>query len=150
PRLLFVVESGTDVRLVEGFARRFRLEVLAREIPGGVPINRGSSLPFDLTIGPSSRPSFAARVGRRLTSRRAVPDLVVVQGYGLAALAATLAGKRRGIPVLMLVCSPIEVYYACRREAADPTKPFRYREYLGLQILARLNAKLASGYVVLS
>jgi glycosyltransferase involved in cell wall biosynthesis len=150
PRLLFVVESGTDVRLVEGFARRFRLEVLAREIPGGVAINRVSSLPFELTIGPSSRTRFAALVVRRLTSGRNAPDLVVVQGYSLAALATNLAGNRRGIPVLMLVCSPIEVYYACRREAADPAKPFRYREYLGLQVLARLNAKVAAGYVVLS
>src|SRR5689334_12094568 len=45
PRLLFVVESGTDVRLVEGLARRFRLEILAREIPGGVAINRETNQP---------------------------------------------------------------------------------------------------------
>lgn len=32
PRLLFIVESGSDVRLVEGLAERFELTVLARQI----------------------------------------------------------------------------------------------------------------------
>ena len=35
PRVCFIVESGTDVRLVEGLAARVALDVLARGIPDG-------------------------------------------------------------------------------------------------------------------
>src|SRR5439155_6758445 len=37
-RLCFVVESGTDVRLVEGLAERFELTVLARRVEGGFEV----------------------------------------------------------------------------------------------------------------
>jgi hypothetical protein len=38
-RLCFIVESGTDVRMVEGLAERFDLSVLARRITDGVEIS---------------------------------------------------------------------------------------------------------------
>jgi hypothetical protein len=50
-RLLFIVESGTDVRMVEGLAEHFQLSILARKIEGGVEISQRTSAEFDLSLG---------------------------------------------------------------------------------------------------
>jgi glycosyltransferase involved in cell wall biosynthesis len=50
----------------------------------------------------------------------------------------------------MLVCSPVERYYLCRRAHAGPSKPFRRRELFALGLLARVNAVVGQGYFVLS
>lgn len=149
-RLLFVVESGADVRLVEGLAERFELSVLARRIEGGVEISQATDASFDAKVGPASRHGFARAVFGELRRRRAEVDAVVVQGYGAAALAANAACRLAGIPAFMLVCSPVERYYLCRREHADAGKPFRRRELFALGALARLNARIGSHYLVLS
>ena len=148
-RLCFVVESGTDVRLVEGLAERADLRVLARRIPGGVQISREPGHPVRTAVGPASRAGFAVAVLRAVLARPRW-DHVLVQGYGAAALAANLAGRLTGTPVTMLVCSPVEGYYRCRRYHPEPGKPFRTAELLGLVALARINARLGRGYVVLS
>ena len=148
-RLCFVVESGTDVRLVEGLAERADLTVLARRIPGGVAISREPGHPVRTAVGPASRAGFAIAVLRDLLVRPRF-DHVLVQGYGAAALAANLTGRLTGTPVTMLVCSPVEGYYRCRRDHPEPGKPFRRAELFGLVGLARLNARLGHGYVVLS
>jgi glycosyltransferase involved in cell wall biosynthesis len=144
----FVVESGTDVRLVEGLAARCALTVLARQIAGGTEVSRPPSIPVTLDIGPGSRLRFAAWAGRRLGARRF--DAVLVQGYGPAALAANLAARRTGARTVMLVCSPVEAYYRCRRRDHAAGKPFRRSELLGLALMARLNARAGQRYVVLS
>lgn len=148
PRLCFVVESGTDVRLVDELAKRFDLTVLARQIPGGMPISRTPSSASSLEVGPSSRITFARLIWRRLTSTPSF-DLVLVQGYALAALTANLGAQLRRVPVTMLVCSPVELYYRCRRRRAYQ-KTFRLWEYLALLAIARVNARLGNRYVVLS
>jgi glycosyltransferase involved in cell wall biosynthesis len=149
-RLSLVVESGTDVRLVEGLANLFDLTILARPIPGGVVISQTPSVPVKTLLGPTSRLSFARTVYRHLRAHRSQIDLVVVQGYVLAALAANLASRRSGTKTIMLVCSPSEAYYRCRKRNADPGKPYRWFELLAYQLLARLNAMLGRRYVVLS
>lgn len=149
-RLWFIVESGTDVRLVEGLAERANLTVLARRIAGGVEISRRPERAVSVTVGPASRAAFARLVWRRLRRDCGPEDRVLVQNYGLAALAANLAARSTGAPTFMLVCSPTERYYACRRAHPLPDKPFRARELAGLELLARLNAKLGRHYVVLS
>ncbi|HXV86476.1 MAG TPA: glycosyltransferase [Gemmatimonadales bacterium] len=153
--LWFVVESGTDVRLVEGLARRARVSVLARRIPGGVEISQAPSTAVPTIIGPGSRAAFAGLVWRAL--RRLPPtDRVLVQGYGPAAFAANLAARTSRTPTFMLVCSPVERYYACRRTPGGAgrsrfaDKPFRRRELLALNAVARLNARLGRHYIVLS
>jgi glycosyltransferase involved in cell wall biosynthesis len=146
-RLAFVVESGTDVRLVEGLAERFRLTVLARRIVGGVEVSHPPRAPVAVEIGPASRPRFARWVAGRL--RALGPQRVLAQGYGIGALAAHWAG-RRGTPTFMLVCSPAEEYYRCRRATAMPGKPYRRVALAGLSALARLNARVGRHYVVLS
>lgn len=149
PRLCFVVESGTDVRLVDGLAERFELTVLARRITGGVEISRTPERPFTLLTGPDSRIGFARTVWRRL-ARRSGAGAILVQGYALGALAANLAARVSGARTTMLVCSPIERYYQQRRDHFEPGKPFRQLELFGMRILARANALLARHYVVLS
>src|SRR5438105_8672773 len=137
-RLWFVVESGTDVRLVDGLAERFDLSIIAREIPGGRVISREPDRWVPTFVGPASRSGFASTVWKMLTSSRE-PGVVLVQGYGPAALVANLASRRIARPTLMMVCSPVELYYRCPREAGDPTKPFRRRALLATLALARLN-----------
>lgn len=149
-RLLFVVESGSDVRLVEGLAERFRLSVLARRIEGGVEISQETEAEFALKTGPASRLRFARAAFAEVWRRRAELDAVVVQGYGAAALAANAACGLAGLHSFMLVCSPVERYYLCRRRHAEPGRPFRRRELLALGALARVNAFVGSHYLVLS
>lgn len=148
--LCFVVESGTDVRLVEGLAERFDLSILARRIEGGAEISQPPSKSLSIVIGPASRLKFALFVWRYLRAHRQQIDRVIVQGYGLAALAANLAGHRNRMPTAMLVCSPAELYYRCRQEHAEPGKPFLRRELFALQTLARINAVVGRQYIVLS
>ncbi len=145
-RLAFVVESGTDVRLVDGLAEQFEVSVFARRLPGGREINWPPSHPVSVTVGPDSRAHFAYWVSRRLTGF----DFVLVQGYGLAALATNLVARHRLHPPVMLVCSPVERYYAARRDNPVPGKPFRRRELAAIKRLARLNARLGVQYVALS
>lgn len=148
-RLWFVVESGTDVRLVDGLAERFDVSVIAREIPGGRVISREPDRWVPTFVGPASRVGFASTVWKALTSSRE-SGVVLVQGYGPAALIANLAARRIARPTVMIVCSPVELYYRCRQVASDPAKPFRRSELLALSALARLNARLARRYIVLS
>ena len=96
PSICFIVESGTDTRLVEGLARRARLTVLARAIPGGRAVSQPTGA--DVVVGPSGRAAFALRTFREL--RRRGCGAVLVQGYGLAALAANLAARLDGDAVL--------------------------------------------------
>jgi len=149
PPVTFVVESGTDVRLVEGLAARCSLRVLARRIPGGVEVSREPREPVDTWTGPASRGRFARAAFSRLRSLSAA-DRVIVQGYGPAALAANLAAQVTGARTIMLVCSPVERYYECRRHAADAGRPYRVYELALIRLFARLNARVGREYIVLS
>src|SRR5262245_41652196 len=124
-RVCFVVESGTDVRLVEGLAERFALTILARRVIGGFEISWPSTLPHVQKIGPSSRLGFAWLAVKYLLKEHRQIDFILVQGYGLAALATNLASRLTGTPTAMLVCSPVEDYYKCRKSHPYPGKPFR-------------------------
>jgi glycosyltransferase involved in cell wall biosynthesis len=149
PRLVFVVESGTDIRLVGGLTRDFDLTILARKIEGGVEINWPPSSAVTVTIGPSGRVAFARFIFAELLRRRSRTDIVLVQGYSLAALAANIVHQLVGIPVIMLVCSPVEAYYRCR--LAHPNgRPYQAHEARLLDFLARTNALTGFHYVVLS
>lgn len=150
-RVCLVVESGTDVRLVDGLAARCDLTVLARRIVGGVEISRPpASSNVTLEVGAASMRTFAQQVFRTVRARHREFDCVLVQGYGAAAAAANLAMRTRRVAGAMLVCSPVEEYYRCRAAAAWPRKPFRRWELAALRLLAALNARVGSGYVVLS
>lgn len=147
-RIVFVVESGTDVRLVEGLAERAEVTVLARRIQGGAEISQPLERSVNLTVGPASRAGFAAMVFARLLVTAA--DRVLVQNYGAAAVAANAVARLTGTPTFMLICSPTERYYRCRKDHPVPDKPFRAAELAGLERLARLNARWGQHYLVLS
>jgi glycosyltransferase involved in cell wall biosynthesis len=147
-KLCFIVESGTDVRLVDGLAGRTRLTVVAREIPGGVPISRTPASGAEVRIGPASRLAFARFAARAV--REDAYDAILVQGYGLAALRVGITALRRRIPAINLVCSPSERYYRCRRDNPVPGMPYRGAVHLGMRLAARANAAIAQRYVVLS
>src|SRR5688572_23519385 len=110
-RLCLVIESGTDVRLVEGLAGRFDLTVLARRMVNGEEISQSPQAPVRTILGPSPRLRFAALAWQYLYRERKRIDFVVTQGYGAAALAANLASRITGTTTFMLVCSPVEAYY---------------------------------------
>ncbi|MEO7682419.1 MAG: glycosyltransferase family 4 protein [Gemmatimonadaceae bacterium] len=150
PKLTFVVESGTDVRLVEGLAERFELTILGRPISNGVIISQRSMASFELVTGPASRWQFGRFVRRELLTRSPRADLIVVQGYGIAALASNLAARKTGKRCTMLVCSPAEEYYLQRKAHPFPDKPFRRRELAALRAIARINGKVGQQYCVLS
>jgi glycosyltransferase involved in cell wall biosynthesis len=148
--LCLIVESGADVRLVEGLAERFNLSILARRIEGGVEINHPPAQRVPVIIGPASRIAFARFVWRHLRGHGREFDYVIVQGYGLAALAANVAGLLGRTRTSMLVCSPVEAYYLCRKAAGVPGKSFRVRELFAIRLVARLNALIGQQYIVLS
>jgi glycosyltransferase involved in cell wall biosynthesis len=144
PIVWFIVESGTDARLVEGLAARVTLQVLARGIPGGRAVSQPTDVP--VTVASPGRLAFAWRVLRTLAASR-THDAVLVQGYGLAALAANLASRWRGTACWMLVCSPAAEYYVARRAAGAP---FSAVALAGINTLGWLNGRIGRGYIVLS
>jgi len=149
-RLTFVVESGTDVRLVEGLDRHFQLNLVCRAIPDGFHVNWTPKPLVSMKVGPTKRLAFARFLAHEILSQRPRPDVVVVQGYATASLATNLVARVIGCTAVMLVCSPVEQYYLCRKDAPESGPPFRLREFYGLKALARLNAWAGSNYVVLS
>lgn len=148
-KLLLVVESGTDVRLVQGLAARNDLVVLARRVPGGRAVSQAPASRIPIRIGPASRPLFAALAAGAVLLGRST-DHILVQGYGLAALLVNLAARLRGVPATMLVCSPVESYYRCRLSNPHPGKPFHLAGLWALRLLAWCNARVGQRFVVLS
>lgn len=149
-RIWFIVESGTDVRLVDALAERFDLTLFARRIVNGVEVSRAPSSKFTMRVGSPSVGGFAREVFGALRRERDTVDFVLVQGYGPAAAAANAAMRLARVPGAMLVCSPTEEYYRWRRSNPVAGRPFRRRELVALQALARVNARLGSSYIVLS
>src|SRR5437773_8366227 len=150
PHLCFNVESGTDVRLVEGLARRFQVTIFARQIHDGVEISQTPAAPVHTLCGPSSRIRFAVAVAKFLWNRSRDFDFVLVQGYGSAALSANVVSYISRTPTAMLVCSPIEVYYRLRERYPQAAKPYRRTALWALEALANTNALVGRHSIDLS
>ncbi len=150
PNLCFVVESGTDVRLVEGLAERVNLTIVGRQTKNGGMVNRPTELSIKTIMGPSSRSKFFVFVWKYLKEKGKQFDYIMLQGYGLSALAANLSSRLTGTRTAMFVCSPTEAYYCCRKSYPMPDKPFRRHELLGLKAIARINSIVGQQYLVLS
>lgn len=151
PRLLFIVESGTDVRMIDGLARHFEVTVFARSIPGGAAVNHKPSSPVRIIEGPPGRWPFAwAAAGwvRRLTARDRAA--ILVQNEGLTTLLVHLLTSPGAGSRTVLLCSPAVDYYACRRNNPTPAKPYRAAEHTTVRALALANARQVRHYVVLS
>jgi glycosyltransferase involved in cell wall biosynthesis len=147
--LCFVVETGTDVRLVEGLSERFNLTIIYRQTDLSF-VSQPTQSEFEGIAGSASRLKFAQFAFSFLKKSTNKFDLVIVQSYGLAALATNLAAKITQVPTAMLVCSPIEAYYQCRKQYNLPSKPFRAHELLGIRFLAIANSLVGQQYLVLS
>lgn len=150
PRLWFLVESSTDVRLVEGLAEMFDLKVVTRQIGTRLGISQKPATSFSIISGPPQRVRFARLAAREIQRHRDEIDVLLVQGYSVTAMMANLSARLYGLPSIMLVCSPTEEYYRCRLAAGDPAHAFRQRELSILKLLARVNARVGQEYVVLS
>ena len=148
-RVCFVVESGTDVRLAEGLAEGAALRILARRVTGGREISQPSRREIPTEIGPSSHLRFALFAAARLLRLRNEIDVVLVQGYGPAAACVNLTARLVRCPVLMLVCSPAEAYYRCRKNRGSK-RPYRTLELVAISVFSRVNAVLGQGYIALS
>ena len=148
-KLSFVVDSGMDVRLVDGLASRVTLRILARRVIGGREISQSPRHQVPIEIGPAGRLAFIVFAVRRIAALRRDTDVVIVQGYGPTALCINVIGRMLRLPVLMLVCSPSEMYYLCRSRKGSG-RPYRALEYLCIRVCGWLNAKVGSAYVALS
>lgn len=129
--------------MLDGLAARLDLTALVREIPGGRAVSQSSNV--RVQYGFANRLAFASQVCRWLLTHRY--DAVLVQGYGIAALAANLACRLQSRPCWMLICSPAAEYYEARRAAGRSCS----RATLAtIHTLAWMNARLGRGYIVLS
>ncbi len=144
----FIVESGTDVRIVDGLAERAELSVLGQMISCGRVISRETEHSMQVTIGPASRLLLAAQTFWELAGKRRNLSAVLVQGCGLSTFAATCASRLTGTQTFMLVCSPVELYYRGRKHNPHPGMPNRAHELWTLKMLAALNARIGRHYVV--
>jgi glycosyltransferase involved in cell wall biosynthesis len=149
-RVCFVIEATTDVRLVEGLAELGHLTLLARQIEGQGEISQPTAVDFEAIRASLSRIRFPFFVLSHLLRRKSRSDFVLVQGYGLAAAAANVAGRMTGTPTAMLVCSPTEKYYRCRLATMGDGRTFATAPLIALKLLARFNALVGRQYLVLS
>jgi glycosyltransferase involved in cell wall biosynthesis len=151
-RLLMICESGVDVRVIEGLSPRFHLSLLLRPAFGAHTITwpyEGES-PIKILNGPKGRLAFAFYAFKWLLTHNRDYDLVLVQNYGLAALASNLAHIFTGVKTFLLICSPNIEYFRCQRKK----RSISLSSYLaGLSVLRfcrAFNALLTDRYVVLS
>ena len=113
-RLCFVVESGTDVRMVEGLAERCELTLVTRQVVGGKTISQPTGArSHRRPAHRRSSDSPCSRSGGSFGSARLRRD----SGSGVRPGGDGRQHRRRlvGRPAVMLVCSPVEGYYVCRR-----------------------------------
>jgi glycosyltransferase involved in cell wall biosynthesis len=144
-----VLETGTDVRLVESLAKRFNLSIIHRQT-GFAFISQPTSAKLEMIAGPASRVKFARFVISYLKHNENKFDYVISQNYGLSALAANIASRITNVPTSMLVCSPAEAYYQCRKSTSISGKSFRWSELLAIRTIAIANALVGQHYFVLS
>lgn len=151
-RLVFLCESGTDVRLVAGLKQRFELTLLLRPAFGPRTINwkdEGSE-PVRIVEGPAGRVAFAAWAGAWLVRHRAEVDAVLAQNAGVASLAANVTRGVTRAPTYLLICSPNIAYFHCRYERGELGLPAYLAGRTLLEAARVANALLADRYVVLS
>src|SRR5688572_11689325 len=119
-KLLFVVEGNTDIRFVDGLARRCDLTLLVPEThyrQSGLAdrVNELRVKPSVMAI-PGGRLLFQWRSFRWLWSHAGRYNIILAQEILRGAFNATLVGRLRGVPVACLVCLPHLEYFAKKRE----------------------------------
>jgi glycosyltransferase involved in cell wall biosynthesis len=151
-RMIFICESGVDVRMIEGLGSRFRFSILVRPAFGDHTITwpyEGES-PVVILRGPAGRIGFALYTFKWLLTHGRNFDVALVQNYGLAALAANLARLVTGLRTLLLICSPNIEYFQCRRKKGGISLPGYIAGIALLRICRALNSLFTERYIVLS
>lgn len=150
-RVYFVVESGTDIRLIRGLARVFELTVLLRPVPSGRAINwpYDGQTPVDFRDGPASRIQFAAWAARQLRSV-APGSAVLVQNYGPLAATISAACRTRRLHCVLLICSPNLEYFRAQHAKGQIGAAKLAVGSSVLRASRNINARFAAHHVVLS
>ncbi len=146
-KLLFVIEGNTDIRFVDGLARRFDLTLL-------VPDShfRNSGLAERLKELPVKPAVMAIRGGRLLFQWRSFVwlwkyagnySLILAQEILRGSLNANVAGRLKGVPVVNYVCLPHLEYFDKKHERGK-IGPVAWRLGSGvITALSWINGRLA-------
>lgn len=146
-KAIYVADGMTDVRMIEGLADRFELEVLApRSMEGKVtnwwPPKRPSLHDFHFLEG--GRKAFIGKATRWLLRNKSRFEVAFALDSLTAALAANIARKFGGPPVILQVGRPTEEYFRSKAKTGIVTPG--YRIGLGaVQALVGINERWADG-----
>lgn len=149
-RVCFIAEGMVDVRLIDGLSMRCNLTLVTRQAGDNQVTSQPTLANFTRVTGPPAHLSFGFFVWKFLLQHQGAFDSVIVQGYGISAFAANIALYQRRAALFLLVCTPSESYYRCRK--LNPTKGKRYSIFghLARYLLGVANGLFATNYVVLS
>lgn len=146
PSAVYVTDTMADVRMIEGLAARYRLTLLAPSaLEGRITTWWPPRLPEDAhtVLLPGGRKGFVVGAARWLARRRDF-DVAFVLDNLSAALAATLARRLGGPPVVLQVGRPTAEYFSCKAIEGGGG----WRHQLGLALVKSLvafNERLADG-----
>jgi glycosyltransferase involved in cell wall biosynthesis len=149
-KVYLIIESGIDVRFVERLDEEFYLKIISRKREGGFEISQKPKNDVFIKIGPSSRIKFAYFVMKELLKNRKKVDFIITQEYSITTLIVNLINYFIKIPSAMWINRPIELYYYCRKKSLGSKKKFKWMEFLGIKIVAKINAKIGMQYIVVS
>lgn len=152
-RVLFLVEGFTDIRFVVGLSEICELTVVIPEAtygPSGLKDRvaaagvktRFEELPGGRVLFPIRAFAYCLRHARQF-------DVILAQEVTRGALAANLAGRMMGVPVVNTLALPHLNYFRCRRERGLIG---RYRSMLGeaiIRLLLAVNGLLATCWIAL-
>jgi glycosyltransferase involved in cell wall biosynthesis len=143
-RLVYVVDTMADVRMVEGFARFADVTVLAPDSLERVANYWPPRSPAAATLVrlPGSRRAFVTRAARWLRRHRGEFDVAVALDNLVAALGANLGRRLGGPPVVLQIGRPTLEYVSCQR-AVLPFPKFLPR-YLLARLLIAINERAAA------
>lgn len=148
PGLVYVADTMVDVRMLEGFARDYRVTLV-------VPSSLERATTFwpprppaevEQVVLPGGRTSFVLQVARWLRAHRRQNEAVVVLDNVLAALGANLGHLLGGPPVIIQVGRPTVEYIRCQTQEVPGAR--RRRVHVRLQVaraLVAVNEWLAAG-----
>lgn len=144
---MLVCESSTDVRLILGLALRVELTVLLRGSAATVNWPQSAAA---LIVGPRNRLLFVLFAVWYLLLRRSAYDCVLVQNYGLTAAVLNICRFATRKATVVLVCSPMLQYYACRLYERSVVKLSFILGSASIRLCHFINGLLAQHFIVLS
>lgn len=152
-RVLFFVEGYTDIRFVAGLSEvcDLTLAVAARPYAEGGLKERVARAWLGITVHeiPGGRAAFQLASLRWLLGAARGFDVILAQEMLRGALSANLAGRLRGVPVVMFTALPPLEYFRCRRERGQIGPVKALAGELAIRSLLRVNGAMATRCVAL-